>query len=82
MDTFDHQCFCEEKPPKEVYKCGNDGEKCECEGVNIFARKTADNGTELPFEEVFESGDFEFKRAHGTQCDVNEFNARGFAEGI
>jgi hypothetical protein len=82
-DIFDHQCFCEEKPPKEVFKCGNENEKCECNGINVFARKTSNNGTEIPFEEAFELGNFEFQHSNnGEQCTTAAFNAHGFAEGI
>jgi hypothetical protein len=82
-DIFDSQCFCEEKPPKEVFKCGNDGEKCECKGINVFALKTSNNGTELPFEEAYEQGQFEFKRSNtGTQCTTSDFRAHGFGDGI
>lgn len=83
-DTFDQQCFCEEKPPKEVYKCGDDGENCACKGINIYARKTDDSGEELSFEEIYESGDFEMKRSNrGTSCDANTYDKnRDFFPGV
>jgi hypothetical protein len=82
-EIFDHQCFCEEKPKLEVYKCGADGERCECKGINVFARKTSDNGTEIPFEEAYENGDFEFVWSQfGSTCDSNYFRTKDFLPGI
>lgn len=83
VDTFDQQYFCEEKPPKEVYMCGKEGENCACNGVNIYARMTSDDGQPLSFEQVYESGDFEFKRSDtGMPCDANSFGAHDFLPGI
>jgi hypothetical protein len=82
-EIFDHQCFCEEKPPMEVYKCGNEGEKCECKGISVYARKTSDNGTEIPFEEAFKEGEYEFARTNeGITCDELSFHSKDFLPGI
>lgn len=76
IETYDQQYFCEEKPPQEVFMCGEDGEDCNCPGVSIFTRKTSDDGQPISFEDAFESGDFEFKRKKGgVACNENAFGA-------
>ena len=82
QDIFDGQCFCEEFPPKEVYKCGAEGEKCSCNGISIFAKLTGeDPAHQLSFNEVLESGEFEFKRSKDSvRCDAQQFGG-DFAPG-
>jgi len=83
VDTFDQQYFCEEKPPKEAYMCGHDGQNCACNGVAIYARMTSDDGQPTSFEQAFEAGDFEFHNSHGAiGCDAHHFNAHDFLPGI
>ena len=83
VETYDQQYFCEEKPPKEVFMCGQDGQDCNCPGVSIFARMTSDDGQPVSFEEAYEAGDIEFKKnKQGVACNANAFGAQDFLPGI
>lgn len=43
--------------------CGHEGQNCACDGVALYGRMTTDSGQPVSFEEVYESGDFEFHRS-------------------
>lgn len=44
VNTYDHQCFCEAKPPKEVTLCGQEGEQCSCNGTVLFGKQYSGDG--------------------------------------